>query len=152
MHVVNVAAAGLKLTFGKDRVRQQPLFGGSKTLPRQQVPPSHRSFARAMRADATKAENILWQALRNKQLEGLKFKRQVPLDGYILDFVCFDARLIVEVDGGQHNQSIADAKRDRHFELRGFKIVRFWNNEVERNIDGTCLDILAEARTRLRNN
>ena len=57
-----------------------------------------------MRADSTKAENVLWQALRNKQLEGLKFKRQVPLDGYILDFVCFDARLIVEVDGGQHSE------------------------------------------------
>ena len=58
-----------------------------------------------MRANSTKAENVLWQALRNKQLEGLKFKRQVPLDGYILDFVCFDARLIVEVDGGQHAES-----------------------------------------------
>ncbi|TIL74161.1 MAG: DUF559 domain-containing protein, partial [Mesorhizobium sp.] len=52
---------------------------------RQQVPPQRRVFARAMRADATKAENILWQVLRNRQLEGLKFKRQVPLDGYILD-------------------------------------------------------------------
>ena len=58
-----------------------------------------------MRADSTKAENVLWQALRNKQIEGLKFKRQVPLDGYILDFVCFEAKLIVEVDGGQHAES-----------------------------------------------
>jgi very-short-patch-repair endonuclease len=55
-----------------------------------------------MRAEATKAENLLWQALRNRQLAGLKFKRQVPLAGYIVDFVCFEARLIVEVDGGQH--------------------------------------------------
>ena len=55
-----------------------------------------------MRADSTKAENVQWQALRNKQLEGLKVKRQVPLDGYILDFVCFEAKLIIEVDGSQH--------------------------------------------------
>ncbi|WP_395383976.1 endonuclease domain-containing protein [Mesorhizobium sp. UC22_110] len=55
-----------------------------------------------MRADATKAETLLWQALRNRQLNGLKFKRQVPLDGYILDFVCFEAGLIIEVDGSQH--------------------------------------------------
>ena len=99
-----------------------------------------------MRADATKAENILWQALRNKQLEGLKFKRQVPLDGYILDFVCFDARLIVEVDGGQHSESKRDAARDIHFEIRGFKTLRFWNDEVVKNIDGVCLTILNEAK------
>ena len=68
-----------------------------------------------MRGDATKAENILWQALRNKQLESLKFKRQVPLGGYILDFVCFDAKLIVEVDGGQHSESRSDVERDRYW-------------------------------------
>ena len=85
-----------------------------------------------MRTDATKAETLLWQALRNKQLEGLKFKRQVPLDGYILDFVCFEARLIVEVDGGQHSESRRDAARDRHFETQGFRTIRFWNDEIER--------------------
>ncbi|WP_367118921.1 endonuclease domain-containing protein, partial [Mesorhizobium sp.] len=99
-----------------------------------------------MRADATKAENILWQALRNKQLEGLKFKRQVPLDGYIIDFVCLGARLIVEVDGGQHSESKRDAARDMHFEIRGFKALRFWNDEVVKNIDGVCLTILNEAK------
>lgn len=78
-----------------------------------------------MRADATKAENLLWQALRNRQLEGLKFKRQVPLDGYVLDFVCFEARLIVEVDGGQHSGSAQDAERDRHFAGQGFRTLRF---------------------------
>src|SRR5688500_18434105 len=80
------------------------------------IPPPHRAFARAMRDDSTKAENVLWQALRGRQLEGLKFKRQVPLDGYILDFVCFEARLIVEVDGGQHSESQRDKVRDLHFE------------------------------------
>ncbi len=112
---------------------------------RQRVPSRHRTFARGMRADSTKAENLLWQALRNKQLEGLKFRRQVPLDGYILDFVCFEARLIVEVDGGQHSESVRDMVRDRHFEAKGFRILRAWNDEVERNIDGVCATILHEA-------
>lgn len=116
---------------------------------RQSVPPPHRVFARAMRADSTKAENVLWQALCNKQLEGLKFKRQVPLDGFILDFVCFDARLIVEVDGGQHSEAARDLARDRHFEAEGFRIIRFWNDEVLKNFDGVCLTILHEARSRL---
>ncbi|MDQ6436163.1 DUF559 domain-containing protein [Mesorhizobium sp. LHD-90] len=116
---------------------------------RQSVPPLHRKFARAMRADATKAENILWQALRNKQLEGLKFKRQVPLDGFILDFVCFEARLILEVDGGQHSESSRDVTRDRHFETQGFLTLRFWNDDVTKNIDGVCYQILLEAKARL---
>ena len=113
---------------------------------RQQVPPPRRAFAREMRSDATKAENILWQALRNRHLDGLKFKRQVPLDGYIIDFVCFEARLIVEVDGGQHSESERDATRDRHFEMKGFSTLRFWNDEVVKNIDGVCMTILAEVR------
>jgi very-short-patch-repair endonuclease len=98
-----------------------------------------------MRADATKAETMLWQALRNKQLEGLKFNRQVPLDGYILDFVCFDAKLIVEVDGWQHAGSKRDDARDRHFAAQGFRTLRVWNDEVVKNLDGVCLTILSEA-------
>ncbi|WP_127521235.1 DUF559 domain-containing protein [Mesorhizobium sp. Z1-4] len=113
---------------------------------RQRVPPTHRRFAREMRADSTKAENLLWQALRNKQLEGLKFKRQVPMDGYIVDFVCFDARLIVEVDGSQHAESQRDAARDSHFAAQGFRTLRFWNDEVERNLDSVCRTILLEAK------
>src|SRR6186713_1372488 len=85
---------------------------GDASAIRQPVRPLQRTFARRMRADATKAENLLWQALRNKQLEGLKFKRQAPLDGYILDFVCFEAKLIVEVDGGQHSESICSKRGD----------------------------------------
>jgi very-short-patch-repair endonuclease len=113
---------------------------------RYQPPDSHRSRARAMRKDATKAENLLWQALRRNQLEGLTFRRQYPLDGYILDFVCFEARLIIEVDGGQHSESVPDAVRDKHFEKQGFKTLRFWNDEVVKNLDGVCLTILHEAR------
>jgi very-short-patch-repair endonuclease len=109
------------------------------------TPPTHRKFARTMRADATKAENLLWQALRNRQLAGLKFKRQVPLGGYILDFVCFEARLIVEVDGGQHSESRRDIERDAYFESQGLSTLRFWNDEVTGNIDAVCLRIMREA-------
>jgi very-short-patch-repair endonuclease len=98
-----------------------------------------------MRVDATKAETILWNALSGSKLEGLKFKRQEPIDGYVLDFVCFKVRLIVEVDGGQHAESARDLERDRYFESQGFRTVRFWNDEVERNLGAVCMRILREA-------
>ncbi|MCB1420431.1 MAG: endonuclease domain-containing protein [Notoacmeibacter sp.] len=112
---------------------------------RHTVPTAHRQFAKAMRSDATKAENMLWQALRNKQLEGLKFKRQVPLDGYIADFACFSPKLIVEVDGAQHAGSDRDLERDRHFMSQGFTVLRFWNDDIVKNLDGACREILMAA-------
>ncbi len=112
---------------------------------RYRPPARHRDNARAMRADATRAENLLWQTLRRNQLEGLTFRRQHPLDGYILDFVCFHPKLIVEVDGGQHANSAPDARRDAHFRQLGFTVLRFWNDDVIRNIDGVCTEILAAA-------
>ncbi|QLF70247.1 endonuclease domain-containing protein [Peteryoungia desertarenae] len=115
-------------------------------MPHREVPERHRRFARVMRADATGAENRLWQELRAKQLGGFKFKRQVPLDGYILDFVCFEARLIVEVDGHQHVDSAHDARRDAWFRSAGFRVLRVWNAEVEENLDGVCNTILSELR------
>jgi len=113
---------------------------------RHTPPPINRSRARDMRADATMAENLLWQALRNRQLEGFKFKRQVPLHNYILDFVCFEAQVIVEVDGFQHAENAHDLARDALFRAEGFRILRFWNEDVVKNIDGVCLTILAELR------
>ena len=101
-----------------------------------------------MRADATRAENLLWQALRGSQLEGFKFRRQVPLEGYILDFVCFEARLIVEVDGGQHAESARDQARGAHFASQGFEMLRFWNDEVEKNLDGVCDHVLHRLKAR----
>lgn len=83
-------------------------------------------------------------SFRRGQLEGLSFRRQYPLDGFILDFVCFRPKLIIEVDGGQHSGSEADGVRDAHFAAAGFLVLRFWNNEVERNLDGVCGHILAE--------
>lgn len=110
------------------------------------VPDKHRRYAKVMRTDSTKAENLLWQAVRNRQIEGFKFKRQVPTGGYILDFVCFEARLILEVDGGQHSESHSDAVRDAFFRSQGFRVLRFWNDEVERNLDGVVIRVAAELR------
>lgn len=111
---------------------------------RHQLPAINRHRARSMRVDATPAEAMLWQALRDRRLGGFKFRRQVPLKGYILDFVCFDARLIVEVDGGQHGESVSDSRRDAVFRTDGFRVLRFWNDEVTGNLNGVCLAIRAE--------
>jgi very-short-patch-repair endonuclease len=97
-----------------------------------------------MRKDATTAENLLWQAIRNNQLGGLKFKRQLPILDYIVDFVCLRVRLIVELDGGQHADSIADKMRDERLCQAGFKTLRFWNDEIIGNLDGVCSQILYE--------
>jgi very-short-patch-repair endonuclease len=89
-----------------------------------------------MRRDATLAENILWQAIRNNQLGGLKFKRQAPLLGYIVDFVCFRSKLIIELVGSQHSGSNSDLERDKCLKASSFKTLRFWNDEIIRNLDG----------------
>ncbi len=99
-----------------------------------------------MRADPTTPEAMLWRALRDRQLAGAKFRRQVPLRGYILDFVCFEARLIIEVDGAQHGDSLHDLNRDALFRGEGFRILRFWNDEVLQRLDDVCRHILSELR------
>ncbi|PPJ46826.1 endonuclease domain-containing protein [Rhizobium sp. KAs_5_22] len=113
---------------------------------RHRPPELHRKRARDMRADGTRPEDILWQMLKDRRLEGFKFRRQVPLKGYILDFVCFEARLIVEVDGWQHAESPTDAVRDATFRAEGFRILRFWNDEVTDSPDAVCRAILGELR------
>ncbi|HEY3806875.1 MAG TPA: DUF559 domain-containing protein [Kofleriaceae bacterium] len=92
--------------------------------------------ARTLRSRLTDAETKLWSRLRRKQVDGRRFRRQVPIDGYIADFVCLQARLIIEVDGGQHAGSKRDATRTAYLESQGFDVLRFWNNDVLQNIDG----------------
>jgi very-short-patch-repair endonuclease len=89
-----------------------------------------RDFARSMRTDQTDAEAKLWRLLRGRRLSHLKFRRQVPIGKYIVDFVCFERRLIVEADGSQHAESRHDQQRDAWLVERGFTIVRFWNVEI----------------------
>src|SRR4051812_36329020 len=78
-----------------------------------------RSFARDMRRDATLAERRLWGLLRNRKMEGFKFRRQVPLGPYIVDFACLEAKLVVEADGGQHADNVCDERRDAWLEANG---------------------------------
>jgi very-short-patch-repair endonuclease len=102
------------------------------------------NLGRELRKQGTPAERMLWQKLRNKQLTGAKFRRQQSLGNYIVDFVCYEKRLIIEIDGGQHNEDkIAgqDEKRTVWLESKGFRVIRFWNNEVFENIEGMVLKI-----------
>ena len=93
-------------------------------------------IARRLRTDQTDAETVLWNRIRNRQIDGHKFVRQQPIGNYVCDFVCRERLLIIEVDGGQHNESAADAIRDRRLNEEGYKVFRFWNNDVLGNIDG----------------
>jgi very-short-patch-repair endonuclease len=100
--------------------------------------------ARKLRRHQTDAERKLWFQLRDRRLAGLKFRRQMPVDHYVVDFCCESARLIVEVDGGHHaERSADDATRTAALEARGYLVLRFWNNEVLGNLDGV-LQVIAE--------
>ena len=99
-------------------------------------------FARSMRSQPTDAERAMWRLLRAYRLGGLKFKRQVPLGRYIIDFVCFEEKLIIEIDGGQHHESKADAERVRFFASEGLRTLRFWNRDVLTNRAGIASAIL----------
>src|SRR3989440_795799 len=109
------------------------------------VPPV--ATARRLRRDQTDAERTLWFLLRDRRLCGLKFRRQVPIDRYVVDFCCESARLIVEVDGGQHvERSEEDKTRTGALEARGYLVLRFWNNQVLQNTDGVLEVIASTAR------
>jgi very-short-patch-repair endonuclease len=93
--------------------------------------------ARTLRQNMTDAERQVWQILRAQQMKGHRFRRQVPIGRYIADFVCHEARLIVEIDGGQHDRlSPREAERSGFLQNQGYRILRFWNNEVVANLDG----------------
>jgi very-short-patch-repair endonuclease len=111
---------------GRERGRQQVL----------------RDHAKHMRSEQTPAEHRLWQILRAKRLAGYKFKRQLPIDQYIVDFACPQRRLIVEADGGQHAGSDRDLKRDAYLQAQGFRVLRFWNNDIFNNEEGVLTSIL----------
>jgi len=106
----------------------------------------HTARARELRANMTEAEQKLWSRLRETTSVGPRFRRQVPLDRYIVDFACLSARLVVEVDGGQHfteDGLAADAARDAWLAGEGFRILRFSNHDVLTNVDGVVETILA---------
>ena len=107
---------------------------GSRTL----------KIARKLRSQMTDAERTLWFALRGRRFEAFKFRRQVPIGPYVADFLCFESRLIVEVDGGQHAEPELDSKRNRWLAENDFRLARFWNNDVLCNLEGVLTVLAAE--------
>ena len=94
-------------------------------------------IAKNLRKQSTDAERKLWQHLRAKQLQGLKFRRQAPMGNYVLDFICYEKNLVIELDGGQHSiERRKDEIRDNWLKKQGFKVLRLWNNEVLTNTAG----------------
>jgi very-short-patch-repair endonuclease len=94
-------------------------------------------IAKVLRKNFTDTEKLLWKHLRAKQMEGYKFRRQEPIGSYVVDFVCHEKRIVIEVDGGQHStESERDYERDKWLKGQGYKVLRFWNNEVLVNIRG----------------
>ncbi|WP_028217947.1 endonuclease domain-containing protein [Paraburkholderia oxyphila] len=106
--------------------------------------PHQIQFARFLRKNMTDAEQLLWRHLRAHRLCGQKFRRQQPIGPYIVDFVHFGARLVIEADGGQHNGSADDAARDAWLQSRGFTVLRFWNDEILLNIEVVLEVIVGE--------
>jgi very-short-patch-repair endonuclease len=103
-------------------------------------------IARRLRRDSTDAERKLWYRLRSRSTVGFKFVRQEPIGPYVVDFICREQRLIVELDGGQHADSNSDVVRDQWLAEHNYRVLRFWNNDVVTNTDGVLETIAAALR------
>ena len=124
---------------GGEYRRHEP---GEGEMPKYRVSEFKRSQARNLRHALIDAELQLWWLLRSRQLESTKFRRQVPIGSWIVDFVSFERMLIVEADGSQHAESQHDQMRDANLQGRGFRILRFWNNDIIENADGVLQQII----------
>ena len=100
-------------------------------------------LARQLRKDATDAERLVWKYLRARQLNNVKFRRQQPIGPFIVDFVCFEKKLIIEIDGGHHSENEEiNLRRTEWLRAKGYRVIRFWNNEVLQNSRGVFEEIL----------
>jgi very-short-patch-repair endonuclease len=107
-------------------------------------------IARDLRRNQTSAEQLFWLKVKNRKLAGLKFRRQVEIEKYIVDFVCFEKRLIIELDGNYHGYEQVmkqDDQRSEFLEGKGFMVLRYQNDEVMKNIEGVLLDVMQAANT-----
>jgi adenine-specific DNA-methyltransferase len=103
------------------------------------------TFARTLRRQQTDAEQLLWKHLRTRQINGAKFRRQQPIGKYVVDLVCLEKKLIIEIDGGQHAfLTKEDAVRTRWLTSEGYRVLRYWNNDVINNLEGVLETILKE--------
>ena len=103
-------------------------------------------LARDLRGNLTDAEATLWRHLRDRRLAGLKFRRQTAIGTYIADFVCFESKLVVEADGGQHADNPKDVQRDAFFASQGFRTLRIWNIDIQDNLESVLDTIESAAR------
>jgi very-short-patch-repair endonuclease len=109
----------------------------------QRVPPKIKQNARDLRKNMTDAERTLWSRIKSRRLQGFRFRRQHPVGNYIVDFVCLELKLVIELDGGQHmDQQQYDERRDSFLKAQGFTVLRFWNNKVMKEVDGVLESIL----------
>ena len=103
------------------------------------------TFARRLRREQTDAERVLWLHLRARQVNDAKFRRQQPIGRYIVDFCCFDRKVVIEIDGGQHSAQVeADLSRSAFLAQRGLRVLRFWNHEVLTSLDAVLQQITDE--------
>ena len=108
----------------------------------QRISPKIKNNARSLRRNMTDVERMLWAKIRSGQLQGFRFRRQHPIGNYIVDFICLELKLVIELDGSQHmDQQQYDMKRSQWLQNNGFKIVRFWNSDVLENFDGVMQTI-----------
>jgi very-short-patch-repair endonuclease len=105
-----------------------------------------KTRARRLRRDATEVKRRLWHVLRNRQIEGRKFVRQMPIGPFFADFACRESKLVVELDGAQHAISMTDASRTVYLNQRGYRVLRFWNADVIDNIEGVVATIIDTLR------
>jgi very-short-patch-repair endonuclease len=113
-------------------------------MPKFRVTKNLREKARSLRISSTDAEKKLWRLLRSRQFASIKFRRQAPIGRWVVDFVAFEQKIVVEADGGQHAEAAKDQKRDTDLAARGFRILRFWNHDILKNPEGV-LEALNEA-------
>jgi very-short-patch-repair endonuclease len=124
-------------------------MGVGRLLPGRRIKPESTSNARSLRTEMTEAERRLWQAIRGKQIQEHRFRRQYLIGPYIADFACIDRKLVLELDGGQHQEQIEyDKRRTEFLQSQGWRVLRFWNNDVLKNLDGVLASI-AEALSAL---
>lgn len=104
-------------------------------------------IAKKLRKISTPEEKILWYHLRGKRFQNFKFRRQFPVDPYIVDFICLSKRLVIELDGGQHNQANSDIPRTEYIQSQNFRILRFWNSDINQNLESVLDKIYQELQT-----
>jgi very-short-patch-repair endonuclease len=116
--------------------------GVNRSMTIHRIKPETTRRARSLRAEMTDVERLLWQALRYKQVNGNRFRRQHPIGRYIVDFACIEQKLVIELDGGQHQEQVAyDEQRTASLQAQGWQVLRFWNNDILNNLEGVLTRI-----------